>query len=114
LLRIDPNQNVNSVFRWRSNQAADEGTLPGLSARWETEVRLGNGVDSTAHVKLQIGGKDPGIERAEAFLPAATVGVDHHGTTIRGDGSVCLPLSAPRPSDEPDSVSVLSDLLNVI
>ncbi|MEL6107623.1 MAG: hypothetical protein AAFU85_16410 [Planctomycetota bacterium] len=116
LVRFDPHQNLKTVFRWRGNESVDESLVPGMSNRWTTEIRLGSAYASSQDsvqpaVKLQIGGLDPGSDAAEAYLPAAAVGVHHRGTTIRGDGSVCLPLSDPASSGLDDPIELLRRVL---
>ena len=120
IVRLDSHQNRQSVFRWRSNEVRATGRLPGLSNRWTIDIRLGSPVDSAdefvnaAPVRLQIGGSDPGRQSAEAYLPAATTGIHRRGTTYRGDGSVCLPLSAPLASDLQDAVTQLRCVLDAV
>ena len=106
LLRLDPHQNVKSVFRWRTNESVGDGSLPSTTQTM-VDIRLGDALKAT-QVKLQIGGSDPGAETAEAYLPAASIGIHQRGTTLRGDGSVCLPLGAPFPSEVEDAVDRLS------
>lgn len=113
LVRFDPYQNLQSVFRWRGNEPVQESLLPGVSQRWNTEIRIGDSGAAPLPVKLQIGGLDPGLEFAQAYLPAASVGVHHRGTTIRGDGSVCLPLSESISNGLEDPIELLSHVLGV-
>lgn len=50
------------------------------------------------------------IERADLYLPASVPGIDMTGSTVRGDGTVCLPLHAVRISPLPSAATRLAEL----
>jgi hypothetical protein len=89
MLRINHNQNLLSVMRWRNNRVSPAG----LSTPASPSIRIGSRRrEDASPVRLQIGGIDPGQQGAHSYLPASTPGIHFPGTTIRGDGSVTLPL----------------------
>ncbi|WP_372894878.1 hypothetical protein [Stieleria sp.] len=108
LLRLTADQNLRTVIRWRNNQVAPSDLSPPPVAT----IRVGSPVgDVAAPVRLQIGGVDPGQSLAHAYLPAAVPGVHHADTTIRGDGSVTLPLAGWTDSTYPRRADVLQRVL---
>ncbi|PAY18471.1 hypothetical protein CKO51_16235 [Rhodopirellula sp. SM50] len=110
LLRLTADQNLRTVIRWRNNQVSPSD----LSSPPVATIRVGSPVgEVTAPVRLQIGGVDPGQSLAHAYLPAAVPGVHHADTTIRGDGSVTLPLAGWTDSTYPRRVDVLRRVLAV-
>ncbi len=110
LLRLTADQNSRTVIRWRNNQVSPSG----LSSPLDPAIRIGSPVgEVAAAVRLQIGGVDPGQSLAHAYLPAAVPGVHHADTTIRGDGSVTLPLAGWADSQHPSRVEVLQRVLGV-
>ncbi|MCS7470251.1 hypothetical protein NZK35_26690 [Stieleria sp. ICT_E10.1] len=110
LLRLTADQNLRTVMRWRNNQVSPSD----LSSPLDPTIRVGSPVgEFTAPVRLQIGGVDPGQSCAHAYLPASMPGVHHADTTIRGDGSVTLPLTGWTDSAYPRRVEVLRRVLGV-
>ncbi|MDV6034016.1 MAG: hypothetical protein F9B45_28775 [Phycisphaera sp. RhM] len=110
LMRLTADQNLRTVIRWRNNQVSPSD----LSSPPVATIRVGSPVgDVAAPVRLQIGGVDPGQSLAHAYLPAAVPGVHHADTTIRGDGSVTLPLAGWTDSTYPRRVEVLQRVLGV-
>lgn len=108
LLRFTPDPNLRGVLWWRNNEIRSGWS----NVTGPVEVRLGARPQGhPAPVQLQIGGRDPGVELAHAFIPAGTPGVGAPGMTIRGDGSVTLPLSAWAECNVPMRMHVLRDLL---
>jgi len=93
-LTLDPAVTVKSVWAWQFNQTPSTATI---RTHWTAPmpvVRLGTPLSQDApKVRLQIGGRDPGKSQAEVFCSAAAAGWHHASMTIRGDGSVSLPLS---------------------
>ncbi|QDV43102.1 hypothetical protein Enr13x_29560 [Stieleria neptunia] len=110
LLRMTADQNLRTVIRWRNNQVSPSD----LSSPLEPTIRVGSPVGQVATpVRLQIGGVDPGEPLAHAYLPAAVPGVHHADTTIRGDGSVTLPLAGWTDSPHVRRVEALERVLGV-
>lgn len=54
------------------------------------------------------------VERADLYLPAGVAGIDAGGSTVRGDGTVCLPLHAVRSSPLPTAATRLAELTSGI
>lgn len=54
------------------------------------------------------------IERADLYLPASVPGIDVTGSTVRGDGTVCLPLHAARVSPLPSAATRLAELATAV
>lgn len=50
------------------------------------------------------------VERADLYIPCGAPGIDVAGSTYRGDGTVCLPLHAPRDSGLPSPAEVLLEI----
>lgn len=50
----------------------------------------------------------------DVFIPVGTPGVDHHGTLVRCDSVVSLPLRQLRDSGRPSAAAVIEDLLSRI
>ncbi|KAA5543641.1 hypothetical protein FYK55_10555 [Roseiconus nitratireducens] len=113
LLWVSAEQNLQSVFRWRSNQDAAST----WTATPTADIRIGSPRLASGHpvgrVQLQIGGIDPGVDHAHAYLPASQPGVHHRGTTIRGDGTVSLPLLKWSDSDLPPRLERLESVLRL-
>lgn len=112
-LHFDASASLQAVSRWSSNE-----NLP-VECRGATDVRFGATNCSDAptsptasdRVKVQIGGADPGADFATVYLPATVPGMGSHGTTIRGDSAVTLPLKAVFPSELPTRMEVLEELI---
>ena len=110
ILRIDHHQNLRSVMRWRNNQVSSAG----LSVLPSPSVRIGPSCgDQTTNVRLQIGGPDPGEPSAFAYLPASSPGVHFAEVTIRGDGSISLPLSAIAAAPHASRFEVLRRMVEI-
>jgi hypothetical protein len=108
VLRMTPDQNLRGVMRWTSNMLPQHG----LSQPPVVAVSIGaRPVGDDSPVRLQIGGPDPGDSVADAYLPASTPGVQFAGTTIRGDGSVTLPLAGWTDMHHPCRIDVLRRLI---
>ncbi|MCA9138435.1 MAG: hypothetical protein KDB00_16805 [Planctomycetales bacterium] len=112
MLRFTRNQNLRSVMRWRNNYVSRSH----FSTPSAASIRIGGRVSTIAapielQIELQIGGEDPGPANARVYLPASIPGVHFSDTTIRGDGSVTLPLLAPMHSDLPSRIEVLRRVL---
>lgn len=109
-VHLSDNQSLHHVIRFRDNRIrASELAFPKPAT-----IRLGSQPTDgrrVNRVELQIGGVDPGPEHATAFLPAATPGVHVADATIRGDGSVTLPLSAVIASELPTRTELLQRAL---
>ncbi|EKK00029.1 hypothetical protein RBSH_04736 [Rhodopirellula baltica SH28] len=91
---LDPAATLRSVHAWRTNESlspmmSDDGddSVPVIRL-----VGIGHRTSGDRSVDLQIGGHDPGVELAKAFLPASPW---INSMVIRGDGSVTLPLQVP-------------------
>lgn len=54
------------------------------------------------------------VDRADFYLPASVPGIDVSGSTVRGDGTVCLPLHAARSSALPSAATRLAELATVV
>ncbi|WP_182865823.1 hypothetical protein [Stieleria mannarensis] len=111
LLRLTADQNLYTVMRWRNNHVAPSD----LSQSPMPDIRVGlPTAENVTPVRLQIGGTDPGESIAQAYLPAAVPGVHHADTTIRGDGSVTLPLAGWTTSSHPGRIEVLQRVLAAV
>ncbi|QEF99528.1 hypothetical protein Mal15_35930 [Stieleria maiorica] len=111
LLRLTADQNLHTVMRWRNNHVSESE----LSQPPRPAIRIGTRLSgSLSAVSLQIGGPDPGESIAKAYLPAAVPGVHHADTTIRGDGSVTLPLAGLTTSPHPSRIEVLQRVLGAV
>lgn len=53
-------------------------------------------------------------QEPDVFIPVGTPGVDHHGTSIRCDSVVSLPLKQLRESGRPSAAAILETLLSSI
>lgn len=91
---LDPAATLRSVHAWRTNES-----LSPMMSDSEVDstpvirlVGIGHRTSGDRSVDLQIGGHDPGVELAKAFLPASPW---TNSMVIRGDGSVTLPLQVP-------------------
>lgn len=113
MLQLAPQQSLHHVLRFRNNRVADHGlsTLPPISIRLGSRPRNESSVAMSSPVALQIGGSDPGPELASAYLPAAMPGVHRADATIRGDGSVTLPLASIVTSELPSRIEWLQRVL---
>lgn len=110
MLRLGHDQSLRGVMRLRSNLLPSSG----LSEPPAVTIRIGACVNQDASsVRLQIGGPDPGEQSAHAYLPASSPGVHFSGTTIRGDGSVTLPLAGWTDSQHPRRIDVLRRVLSL-
>lgn len=110
LVRMEDDQNLRSVLRWRNNDVSPSE----LSAPHECSIRVGSSPgDPPIPVRLQIGGIDPGNSLAHAYLPASAPGVHFSAVTIRGDGSVTLPLAGWAESQLPSRLEVLRHVLGI-
>ncbi|TWT79995.1 hypothetical protein CA13_14070 [Planctomycetes bacterium CA13] len=109
-LQLDGSATNRAVAAWQTNCG-----LSSLSAQtrrdWNVDVRIGDAFQKKVPVELQIGGCDPGRQSAQAFLPAATVGVDRAGVIMRGDSAVTMPLAR---IVERRGVETAPDILNRI
>ncbi|MEM6473887.1 MAG: hypothetical protein AAF802_30305 [Planctomycetota bacterium] len=104
LLHFDRHLSLRTVYRWRFNS-----DIP--VANGHPQISVGDTETLNGPLLLQIGGTDPGVNLANCFVPAATLGVDLAGTMIRGDGSVTLPMKATRKATWPDPIEVLARVL---
>lgn len=113
LLRFAQHQNLRTVTRWRNNEVTSSVySRPNVNSN---SIRVGGcGTTNEAPVRLQIGGPDAGLSSAHAYIPAAIPGLHHADTTIRGDGSVTLPLLECGRSDHPSRIDVLRRVLDVV
>ena len=60
---------------------------------------------------IVIGAADDALaRRADVYIRAAIPGIEAHGTTIRGDGTVTMPFTPPVESQHPLASHVLSEL----
>ncbi|EGF27107.1 molybdopterin-binding domain-containing protein [Rhodopirellula baltica] len=91
---LDPAATLRSVHAWQTNES-----LASIVSDSETDstpvirlVGIGHRMSDDRSVDLQIGGCDPGVEHAKAFMPASPWA---DSMVIRGDGSVTLPLQVP-------------------
>ncbi|MEM9588147.1 MAG: hypothetical protein AAGA03_12770 [Planctomycetota bacterium] len=105
LVVVDDLATDRAVHAWQTNEL-----LPVTSPECPAMIQLGD-VQREASCMVQIGGFDRGPSRSDVFLPAGTAGIHRRGTVIRGDGTVTLALSAPRPSSLPSAVDTLRRLL---
>ena len=112
LVRWSSGPNLQAVFHWHQNRPVS----PLLSAPRGADICLGQPVagQDADPVRLQIGGVDPGPQRAHAYIPASQPGVHLPGTTIRGDGAVTLPLIACAEAKLPSRIEVLRRVLDFI
>jgi formylmethanofuran dehydrogenase subunit B len=61
---------------------------------------------------IVIGAADDALaRRADAYIRAAIPGLEAHGTTIRGDGTVTMPFAPPAESKHPLASHVMSELV---
>lgn len=138
LLSLDAAATNRTVAIWRTNrtleafeEAAPRSAVPTRSTREERDgaesvpgaarlgvpdaevlVRLGEPASgNAAPAQLQLGGRDPGRELADIYLPAAMAGVHRAGIAVRGDGSVTLPLQQVFRSELPTAAEWLMSLL---
>ncbi len=108
VLQWDPAATNRAVTAWQTNAPIDSVRQ---DPHAEIHIRLGSPSEGAKAATLQIGGIDLGPQFAELFLPAATLGIDREGVTIRGDGTVTLPLTAAHPSTDATSIEHLEQLL---
>ena len=98
-MQLRADQNLRNVMMWSDGKV----NASSLFQPSQIDIRLGTPVigDSTK-ATLQLGGQDGGPESSHAFIATQVAGIHNNGTTIRGDGSVTLPLvgwkHSPRPS----------------
>lgn len=122
-LTLDPAVTIKSVWAWQFNSAPPVSTVGVTDNVEETEgigadqaaaaaaIRLGSPLTKAApKVRMQIGGTDPGESLAEVFWDAGLAGCHHASMTIRGDGSVSLPLSSVCAGGPPTIAERLEEL----
>lgn len=119
IVHFDPSWTMRAVTAWTRNESLadyDSVVHPGdeLADR-HFVIRLG---DPPSHTKrratVQLGGTDPGVELANAYAPAAMVGVHRAGSVIRGDGTVTLPLALLSESKWPPVTAWLTAIFNEV
>jgi len=108
VLQWDTAATNRAVTAWQTNAPIDSVTQ---DSQAEIHIRLGSPSEGAKAATLQIGGIDRGPQFAELYLPAATLGIDREGVTIRGDGTVTLPLAAARPSADATPIERLEQIL---
>ncbi|WP_404309970.1 hypothetical protein [Neorhodopirellula lusitana] len=85
---LDAAATLRAVSLWTSN------TSPSESNRTRIDIRIGSALSKASRpATIQIGGQDPGPKQATAYLATSIPGLHHTSMTLRGDGSVSLPLS---------------------
>lgn len=110
LVTLDAAATLRSVCLWSSN-ASPETTVDG-SGEVGFDCRLGSPLDiDSPPAQVQIGGVDPGPDRAGAYRACSVAGLHRPGMVIRGDGSVSLPLAAPLAAPLPNEIDWLDDCL---
>lgn len=110
LVTLDAAATLRSVCLWSSN-TSPEATVDG-SGEVSFDCRLGSPLDiASPPAQVQIGGVDPGPDRADAYRACSVAGLHRPGMVIRGDGSVSLPLAAPLTTPLPTEIDWLDDRL---
>lgn len=99
VLQLRADQNLRSVMMWSGGKV----NASSLFQPSQIDIRLGTAaIGDSTKATLQLGGRDGGPESSHAFIATQVAGVHYDGTTLRGDGSVTLPLvgwtHSPRPS----------------
>ncbi|WDQ18480.1 hypothetical protein [Rhodopirellula sp. P2] len=109
---LDPAATLRSVHAWQTNESLNAVSVDDEidSAPVIRLVGIGHQTSVDRSVDLQIGGRDPGVENAKAFMPASPW---MNSMVIRGDGSVTLPLHTPTAlsSDFPTAIEQLQKVL---
>ena len=120
LVILDAGATLRSVCLWKTNTAPTSmSTSMSTSISTSTDaaqpvfdIRIGSplGSDSPS-TRLQISGIDPGASLATAFRSCSVAGLHRPGMTIRGDGSVSLPLERLVDSEFASASEVIASML---
>ncbi|MFG0254980.1 MAG: formylmethanofuran dehydrogenase [Rhodopirellula sp. JB053] len=110
LITLDSGATLRSVSMWKTN-TSPESTITSSSLQ-SFDIRIGSPLKRDSRpATLQIGGTDPGPETANSYQACSTAGIDRPGMSIRGDGSVSLPLLGPLTSHHPTPCEIMDRLL---
>ena len=107
LIVLDPLASLRCVSAWSGDQ------ILVTTKDWDSTsvtLRIGEPNAGCEPADIQIGGTDPGPERAAMYLPASTSGVHHADAVIRGDSTVTLPLRKIQASTAPSVADWISRL----
>ena len=110
LVTFDSAQTSRCVALWRRNEGIrrHERQSDGDSPL----IRIGDSFGDASPVAVQVGGRDPGSQKAAVYIPVATEGIHRADMVVRGDGAVTLPLGQIAESELPTASEWLSELLS--
>lgn len=108
-LHLDDVATNRAVYRWRTNRSLGNIDDSGSAAEALT-IRIGESVVDHSPVDIAIGTRDPGIDKANVFVPCSVIGIHETGARIRGDGTVTMPLAKIAESDLPSAVAWIESL----
>ncbi|EMI57984.1 formylmethanofuran dehydrogenase subunit B [Rhodopirellula sallentina] len=110
LMTLDSGATLRSVSMWKTNTSPDS-TITSSSLQ-SFDIRIGSPLKRDSRpATLQIGGIDPGPDTASSYQASSTAGLDRPGMSIRGDGSVSLPLLSSTESRHPTPCEIIDRLL---
>lgn len=111
LVTLDSATTLRSVCLWKTNESPSSIAPDNTDVTFD--IRLGAPLNAdSCPSTLQIGGIDPGPKLAHAYRSSSTAGLHRRGMTIRGDGSVSLPLAAPMAGERPTPCEIIRGLIS--
>ncbi|MEM6688293.1 MAG: hypothetical protein AAF664_02625 [Planctomycetota bacterium] len=107
MLRIENFGNIHTAWRTHVNS-----TIPPIPSGAIADFVMASILsDCDQRSQVQIGGFDPGQSVCEIFIPTAAVGWHLAGSSLRGDGSVAMPLQAVDSTELMPLIDVLKSCL---
>ncbi len=111
LVTLDSAATLRSVCLWKTNESPSSIAPDNTDVTFD--IRLGSPLNrDSCPSALQIGGIDPGPKLAHAYRSSSIAGLHRRGMTIRGDGSVSLPLAAPMTGERPTPCEIIRELIS--